>query len=48
MKSFSPDCQIDTDLELFFPDSYIENTAERIRLYRELDNIKDEDNAYEI
>jgi transcription-repair coupling factor (superfamily II helicase) len=40
--TFSPDCQIDTDLELLFPDFYIENTAERIRLYRELDNIKEE------
>jgi transcription-repair coupling factor (superfamily II helicase) len=40
--TFSPDCQIDTDLELLFPVFYIENTAERIKLYRELDNIKEE------
>jgi transcription-repair coupling factor (superfamily II helicase) len=40
--TFSPDCQIDTDLELLLPDTYIENTAERIRLYRELDNIKED------
>ncbi len=42
-RDFSPDCQLDTDLELLFPVRYIENTAERIRLYRELDNIKDEE-----
>ena len=37
------DCQIDTDLELLFPESYIENVTERIRLYRALDNIDSED-----
>jgi transcription-repair coupling factor (superfamily II helicase) len=42
-KQYSSDCQIDTDLELLFPVGYVENTAERIRLYRELDNIKDEE-----
>ena len=36
------DCQIDTDLELLFPDSYISNISERIKLYRELDNIETE------
>ncbi|HEX3006758.1 MAG TPA: TRCF domain-containing protein, partial [Bacteroidales bacterium] len=36
------DCQIDTDLELLFPDSYIKNISERMRLYRELDNIAEE------
>jgi transcription-repair coupling factor (superfamily II helicase) len=36
------DCQIDTDLELLFPESYIENVSERIRLYRVLDTIDDE------
>jgi transcription-repair coupling factor (superfamily II helicase) len=40
--TFASDCQIDTDLELLFPETFIENTAERIKLYRELDNIKDE------
>lgn len=40
--SFVYDCQIDTDLEILFPNYYIVNTPERIRLYRELDNIKDE------
>lgn len=40
---FINDCQIDTDLELLFPDSYINNISERIRLYRELDNIETEE-----
>jgi transcription-repair coupling factor (superfamily II helicase) len=36
------DCVIDTDLEVMIPDSYIENMAERIRLYREIDNLNTE------
>ncbi len=34
------DCQVETDLEIYLPESYIENISERIRLYRELDNSK--------
>jgi transcription-repair coupling factor (superfamily II helicase) len=37
------DCTIDTDFELLFPETYIRNISERIRLYRELDNIDQED-----
>lgn len=37
---FVSDCHIDTDSEVLIPDSYVENIAERIRLYRELDNIE--------
>lgn len=40
---FVTDCQIDTDMELVFPESYIENVSERIKLYRTLDNVKDEE-----
>ena len=36
------DCVIDTDLEILIPDSYINITAEKIRLYKELDSISDE------
>jgi transcription-repair coupling factor (superfamily II helicase) len=36
---FVSDCYIDTDLELLFPDSYIENITERINIYRKLDSI---------
>jgi transcription-repair coupling factor (superfamily II helicase) len=43
------DCQIDTDLELLFPDDYIGNVTERMNLYRELDHIQQENDlqAYE-
>jgi len=34
--------QIDTDLEIMFPDEYISNISERIRLYRELNEIENE------
>jgi len=41
-KSYTSECQIDTDFQVLIPDSYIRNIPERIRLYRELDNINDE------
>ena len=41
--TFVVDCVIDTDMELLFPDNYIRNVTERIRLYRELDNIESEE-----
>ncbi|MGC1241159.1 MAG: transcription-repair coupling factor [Chryseosolibacter sp.] len=37
------DCVIETDLEILIPDTYINNTSERLQLYSRLDNIKDED-----
>jgi len=37
------DCQIDTDLQLLFPDKYIQSTSERMLLYRELDNLESEE-----
>ncbi len=37
---FVDDCQIDTDLELLFPEEYISNISERMNLYRELDQIQ--------
>ncbi len=40
---FVENCQIDTDLELLFPFEFIENVSERIKLYRELDNIQTEE-----
>ncbi|MFA6333967.1 MAG: transcription-repair coupling factor [Bacteroidales bacterium] len=36
------DCIIDTDLEILIPDDYIGITAEKIRLYKELDAINEE------
>lgn len=42
--SFVNDCYIDTDLEILFPDSYIGSATERVKLYRELDGIENEEN----
>jgi transcription-repair coupling factor (superfamily II helicase) len=42
-KSYVADFQIDTDLEIMFPDEYISNISERIRLYKELNEIENED-----
>ena len=39
---FVADCQVETDLELTFPSDYVENISERMSLYRELDNVRDE------
>ncbi len=39
---FVNDCHIDTDLEVRFPETYIENTEERLKMYRKLDGIKEE------
>jgi transcription-repair coupling factor (superfamily II helicase) len=36
------DCVIETDLEILIPDTYINNTSERLQLYSSLDSIKDE------
>ncbi|MDR0295358.1 MAG: transcription-repair coupling factor [Prevotellaceae bacterium] len=40
---FLMDCTIDTDMKILLPDDYISNTAEKIRLYKELNNITEED-----
>ncbi|MCC8035106.1 MAG: transcription-repair coupling factor [Rikenellaceae bacterium] len=37
------DAHIDTDTEALIPDSYVSQSAEKLRLYRELDNITGED-----
>ncbi|MBQ0025405.1 MAG: transcription-repair coupling factor [Bacteroidales bacterium] len=36
------DTQIETDLEVFIPDDYVNVPSEKIRLYKELDGINDE------
>jgi len=41
-KEFVKEFQIDTDFELLFPDEYINSVTERLNLYNELSNIKDE------
>ena len=40
---FVSDVQIDTDEELLFPESYISSISERMRLYKELDNLTSEE-----
>jgi transcription-repair coupling factor (superfamily II helicase) len=42
-KHYVSDFQIDTDLEIMFPDEYISNISERIRLYKELNEIANEE-----
>lgn len=37
------DCQVETDLELMIPSDYVSNIEERLQLYKELDNIPDEE-----
>ena len=37
------DCQIETDLEILIPDSYITNITERLSLYKELDGTDTEE-----
>ncbi len=41
--TFVKDFQIDTDLEIMFPDEYVSNISERIRLYKELNELESDD-----
>ncbi|MBQ8047548.1 MAG: transcription-repair coupling factor [Prevotella sp.] len=40
--SFVADCAVESDLEMYFPDSYVPGSSERMLLYRELDNIEND------
>ena len=42
-RNFVRDCQIDTDLEMLIPDSYINTVSERLVIYTNLNNCKDEE-----
>lgn len=42
VKNLIQDCIIETDLELIIPEDYVSNISERLSLYSNLDNIKDE------
>ncbi|HLO61019.1 MAG TPA: transcription-repair coupling factor [Bacteroidales bacterium] len=42
-KIYVEDCQLDTDMELLFPDDYVSNVSERMSLYRELDQVQTEE-----
>jgi transcription-repair coupling factor (superfamily II helicase) len=40
---FVRECQIETDLEILIPDHYISSISERLSLYKELDNMENEE-----
>jgi transcription-repair coupling factor (superfamily II helicase) len=37
------DCMIETDLQIIIPEGYVSNISERLNLYAQLDNIKNEE-----
>ncbi len=39
---FVADCNIESDLEMYFPDQYVPSDSERMLLYRELDNTRND------
>ncbi len=39
-QQFVKDCVIETDLEIRIPDDYVNNVAERLSLYQQLDNLE--------
>ena len=41
-KELLTDCIIETDLQMLIPDSYIQSITERLSVYNELDNVKNE------
>ncbi|MBS1764586.1 MAG: transcription-repair coupling factor [Bacteroidetes bacterium] len=43
-KPIVSDCQVETDLEILIPTNYVENIVERLNLYKELDDIENEEN----
>ena len=40
--NFVADCTLESDLEMYFPDQYVPSDSERMLLYRELDNTRDD------
>ena len=40
---FVEDCAVESDLEMYFPETYVPGSSERMLLYRELDNIETDD-----
>lgn len=43
LTSFVKDCVLETDLEIRIPDDYVNNVAERLSLYQEMDSLKSEE-----
>ena len=44
---FVDDCAVETDLETYFPDTYVPGSSERMLLYRELDHLQSEEEVTE-
>jgi transcription-repair coupling factor (superfamily II helicase) len=40
--TFVADCQIDSDIDAHLPDEYVSNKAEKLRLYREIDGLEND------
>lgn len=45
-QDFVNDCTIDTDLEILIPDTYVESITERLSLYTQLDNVRDDEDLH--
>ena len=43
-KFIAKDCQLDSDEEILIPDNYVSNIEERLNIYKELNDIQDDDN----
>lgn len=41
-EEFVDDCSLESDIEMYFPDHFVPKDSERMMLYRELDNMRDE------
>jgi transcription-repair coupling factor (superfamily II helicase) len=41
--TFVADCQIDSDIDANLPDLYVSNKAEKLRLYREIDSLENDE-----
>ncbi|MDX2190349.1 MAG: transcription-repair coupling factor [Bacteroidota bacterium] len=41
-KQLLPDCTIETDVAILIPENYVSNISERLSLYNDIDNLKDE------
>ncbi len=46
-RPYSNDCIIETDFEIHIPDEYVSNITERIRLYRQIDSLENEERLTE-
>ena len=42
-EDFVDDCSVESDIEMYFPDQWVPTDSERMLLYRELDNLKNDD-----